>query len=91
MTPMCSSCTPDNSCHRPYLTHALLQLSINKIILANSSYIQMKAIASAVMMDFQVLPVDGGASPERMMNPPYVLSLLLRMRGGLPVMIKRRG
>ncbi|CAL1391899.1 unnamed protein product [Linum trigynum] len=54
------------------------------------AYMQMKAIVSAVMMEFQVLPVDGGASPERMMNPPYVLSLLLRMRGGLPVVIKRR-
>ncbi|CAN1250544.1 Cytochrome P450 94A1 [Linum perenne] len=54
------------------------------------AYIQMKAIVAAVMMEYEVLAIDGGASVEKMVNPPYTLSLLLKMRGGLPVRIKRR-
>ncbi|CAN0922469.1 Cytochrome P450 94A1 [Linum grandiflorum] len=54
------------------------------------AYIQMKAIVAAVMMEFEVLPVGGGATAEKMMKPPYSLSLLLKMRGGLPVTVRRR-
>ncbi|CAL1403648.1 unnamed protein product [Linum trigynum] len=55
------------------------------------AFVQMKAIAAAVMAEFEVVATDGGAnSPERMMDPPYSLSLLLKMRGGLPVTVKRR-
>ncbi|KAL5764612.1 hypothetical protein ACOSQ2_017206 [Xanthoceras sorbifolium] len=54
------------------------------------AYVQMKSIAAAVMHEFDITAIDGGASAERMMNPPYSLSLLLKMRGGLPVQIKRR-
>ncbi|CAK7330579.1 unnamed protein product [Dovyalis caffra] len=54
------------------------------------AYIQMKAIAAAVMYEFEILPVDGGATAEKMMNPPYRLSMVLKMRGGLPVRLKRR-
>ncbi|XP_050237978.1 cytochrome P450 94A1-like [Mercurialis annua] len=53
-------------------------------------YIQMKAIAAALIYEFEILAVDGGANAERMMNPPYVVSLLLKMKGGLKVKVKRR-
>ncbi|KAB1226633.1 Cytochrome P450 94A1 [Morella rubra] len=54
------------------------------------AYVQMKSIAAAVMYEFDILAVDGGASAEKMMNPPYRLSLVLKMRGGLPVRLRRR-
>ncbi|GMY16040.1 cytochrome P450 94A1-like [Fagus crenata] len=54
------------------------------------AYVQMKSIVAALMFEFEILAVDGGASPEKMMNPPYMLSLLLKMKGGFPVRFKRR-
>ena len=54
------------------------------------AYVQMKSIVAALMFEFEILAVDGGASPEKMTNPPYMLSLLLKMKGGFPVRFKRR-
>lgn len=56
------------------------------------AYVQMKSVAAAVMAEFEVLPAaeDGGESVRRMAEPPYTLSLLLKMRGGLPVRLRRR-
>lgn len=54
------------------------------------AYVQMKSVAAAVMYEFEISAIDGGASAEKMMNPPYILSLLLKMRGGLPIRLKRR-
>jgi cytochrome P450 len=54
------------------------------------AYLQMKSVAAAVMYEFDVVAVDGGATAEKMMNPPYTLSLLLKMRGGLPVRLRRQ-
>ncbi|OWM69152.1 cytochrome P450 94A1-like [Punica granatum] len=54
------------------------------------AYVQMKSIVAAVMGEFEVLPIDGGGTAEKMMNPLYTWSLLLKMRGGLPVRLKRR-
>ncbi|XP_059431347.1 cytochrome P450 CYP94D108-like [Corylus avellana] len=54
------------------------------------AYLQMKSVAAAVMNEFDVVAVDGGATAEKMMNPPYTLALLLKMRGGLPVKLIRR-
>lgn len=54
------------------------------------AYVQMKSVAAAVIYEFEVTAVDGGGCPEKMKNPPYMLSLLLKMRGGLPVRLKRR-
>ncbi|KAJ8751173.1 hypothetical protein K2173_016354 [Erythroxylum novogranatense] len=54
------------------------------------AYVQMKAIAASVMHEFDVLAVDGGGSPEKMMNPPYMLTIVLKMRGGLLVRLRRR-
>lgn len=54
------------------------------------AYLQMKSVVAAVMYEFDVVAVDGGATAEKMMNPPYTLSLLLKMRGGLPVRLRRR-
>lgn len=48
------------------------------------AYMQMKAVAAAVMA------VDGGGTAEKMIDPPYTLSTLLKMRGGLDVVLKRR-
>lgn len=47
------------------------------------AYIQMKTIVVALnsMRDFQAIAVNGGARAEKMMEPPYTLSLLLKMRG----------
>ncbi|XP_022856463.1 cytochrome P450 94A1-like [Olea europaea var. sylvestris] len=54
------------------------------------AYVQMKSIAAAVMYEFEVVAIDGGGCPERIVNPPYVLSLILKMKGGLPIRLKRR-
>ncbi|KAK4408305.1 cytochrome [Sesamum angolense] len=54
------------------------------------AYVQMKSIAAAMMYKFEVVAVDGGGCPERIVNPPYTLSLFLKMKGGLPVRLKRR-
>lgn len=54
------------------------------------AYVQMKSIAAVVMSKFEVEAVDGGATVERMMEPPYMLSLLLRMKDGLKVRLRRR-
>ncbi|KAF9596862.1 hypothetical protein IFM89_013910 [Coptis chinensis] len=54
------------------------------------AYMQMKSIAAAVIYGFEVVAVDGGGSVEKMKKPPYVLSLVLKMKGGLPVRLKRR-
>ncbi|KAL0460925.1 UNVERIFIED_CONTAM: cytochrome [Sesamum latifolium] len=54
------------------------------------AYVQMKSIAAAMMYEFEVVAVDGGGCPERIVNPPYTLSLFLKMKGGLPVRLKRR-
>ncbi|XVE79029.1 hypothetical protein DITRI_Ditri14bG0025100 [Diplodiscus trichospermus] len=54
------------------------------------AYVQMKTIVVALMRDFEIIAVDGGASEEKMRNPPYTLSLLLKMRGGFLVRLKKR-
>ncbi|KAG2674730.1 hypothetical protein I3760_13G152100 [Carya illinoinensis] len=54
------------------------------------AYVQMKSVAAALMYRFEIVAIDGGASAEKMKNPPYKLSLLLKMRGGLPVRLRRR-
>ncbi|KAL3524421.1 hypothetical protein ACH5RR_017255 [Cinchona calisaya] len=54
------------------------------------AYMQMKSVAASVIYKFEVKAVDGGGYPERISDPPYTLSLLLKMRGGLPVKLERR-
>ncbi|XP_051143117.1 cytochrome P450 94A1-like [Andrographis paniculata] len=54
------------------------------------AYVQMKYVAAAVMSEFEVVAVDGGGCPVRMAEPPYILSLQLKMKGGLPVELRRR-
>ncbi|XP_057500368.1 cytochrome P450 94A1-like [Actinidia eriantha] len=54
------------------------------------AYVQMKTVAAAVIYEFEIEAVDGSGSAERMIDPPYTLSLLLKMKGGLPVRLKRR-
>ena len=54
------------------------------------AYVQMKSVAAAVMWEFEITAVDGGGCEKNMINPPYVMSLLLKMRGGLLVRLKRR-
>lgn len=54
------------------------------------AYMQMKSVVVAIMYEFEVEVVDGGGSPERMVDPPYTLSLLLSMKNGLPVRLKKR-
>lgn len=54
------------------------------------AYLQMKLLAAVLMHEFEIVAVDGGATAEKMMNPPYKFSLLLKMRGGFPVQIKKR-
>ncbi|KAI8573260.1 hypothetical protein RHMOL_Rhmol01G0264700 [Rhododendron molle] len=54
------------------------------------AYLQIKSIAAAVMYEFEIEVVDGGGDARKMIDPPYTLSLLLKMRGGLPVRMKRR-
>ncbi|KAM7274092.1 hypothetical protein ACFE04_028756 [Oxalis oulophora] len=51
------------------------------------AYVQMKCIVAAVMYEFEVEPVSGGCNEENMRNPPYVLSMVMKMRGGLPTIM----
>ncbi|XP_066383078.1 cytochrome P450 CYP94D108-like [Miscanthus floridulus] len=51
------------------------------------AYVQMKAVVAAVVRRFSVEPVRA-ASMEA--PPPYEMAVTLRMRGGLPVLIRRR-
>ncbi|CAJ1916522.1 unnamed protein product [Sphenostylis stenocarpa] len=48
------------------------------------AYIQMKSIAASVVESFEIEPLDKDTCPE------HVLSLTLRMKGGLAVMVRRR-
>ncbi|KAI5334336.1 hypothetical protein L3X38_024469 [Prunus dulcis] len=45
----------------------------------------MKLVVAAVMYEFEVMVVNGGATVEKMMNPPYILSLVLKMKDRLVV------
>ncbi|KAI7728197.1 hypothetical protein M8C21_012889 [Ambrosia artemisiifolia] len=54
------------------------------------AYIQMKLVVVAVMHEFEIEVVGGGGTPERMADPPYRLSLVLNMKNGLPVRVKKR-
>lgn len=54
------------------------------------AFLQMKSIAAVLIHEFDIIVVDGGVTAEKMKNPPYSLSLLLKMKGGLPIRIKRR-
>ncbi|KAE8660338.1 hypothetical protein F3Y22_tig00116954pilonHSYRG00193 [Hibiscus syriacus] len=54
------------------------------------AFVQMKTIVVALMREFEILAVDGGATAEKILDPPYTLSLLLKMRGGFPVRLKKR-
>jgi len=54
------------------------------------AYVQMKSIAAAVMYEFEIEAIDGGGDAKKMLHPPYTLSLLLKMKGGLHVRMKRR-
>lgn len=54
------------------------------------AYVQMKSIAAAILYEFKIVAVDGGGVADRIANPPYTLSLLLKMKGGLPVRLQRR-
>ncbi|KAK7336406.1 hypothetical protein VNO77_16946 [Canavalia gladiata] len=49
------------------------------------AYIQMKSIAASVMEKFDIDPVDKDTCPQ------HLLSLTLRIKGGLPVRIKGKG
>ncbi|KAJ1287076.1 hypothetical protein BS78_03G403000 [Paspalum vaginatum] len=51
------------------------------------AYVQMKAVVAAVLTRFTVEPVQA-ASMEA--PPPYEMTATLRMKGGLPVRIRRR-
>ncbi|KAI7728203.1 hypothetical protein M8C21_012895 [Ambrosia artemisiifolia] len=54
------------------------------------AYLQMKSVVVAVMHEFEIEVVGGGGTPERMVDPPYSLSLLLNMKNGLHVRLKKR-
>ncbi|PON75784.1 Cytochrome P450, E-class, group I [Parasponia andersonii] len=54
------------------------------------AYVQMKSVAAAVMWEFEITAVDGGGCEKNMVNPPYIMSLLLKMRSGLLVRLRRR-
>lgn len=54
------------------------------------AYLQMKSVVVAIMYAFEVEVIGGGGTPERMVDPPYTLSLLLSMKDGLPVRLKKR-
>jgi cytochrome P450 len=49
------------------------------------AYIQMKSIAASVLERFQMRYLGKEGIPE------HILSLTLRMKGGLPVQLSKRG
>jgi cytochrome P450 len=49
------------------------------------AYIQMKSIAASVLERFQMRYLGKERIPE------HILSLTLRMKGGLPVQLSKRG
>ncbi|KAI3828987.1 hypothetical protein L1987_03100 [Smallanthus sonchifolius] len=53
------------------------------------AYLQMKSVVVAVMHEFEIEVVGGGGTPERMVHPPYSLSLVLSVKNGLPVRLKK--
>ncbi|KAJ7969963.1 Cytochrome P450 [Quillaja saponaria] len=54
------------------------------------AYVQMKSVAASILHEYEIVALDGGGTAEKMMNPPYMLSLTLKMKGGFPVKLKRR-
>ncbi|KQK11570.1 hypothetical protein BRADI_2g60920v3 [Brachypodium distachyon] len=52
------------------------------------AYVQMKAVAAAVVRRFKVETVPAAASMDA--PPPYEMAVTLRMKGGLRVRIRRR-
>ncbi|KAJ7960570.1 putative Cytochrome P450 [Quillaja saponaria] len=54
------------------------------------AFVQMKSVAAAVLYEYELVAADGGGTAEKMMDPPYMLTLLLRMRGGFLVRLKKR-
>ncbi|KAI3828989.1 hypothetical protein L1987_03102 [Smallanthus sonchifolius] len=54
------------------------------------AYFQMKLVVVAVMHEFEIEVVGGGGTPEKMVDPPYSVSVFLSMRNGLPVRVKKR-
>ncbi|KAF7116611.1 hypothetical protein RHSIM_RhsimUnG0019200 [Rhododendron simsii] len=48
------------------------------------AYIQMKSIAAAVVERFELDVLNGGECPE------HIMSLTIRMKGGLPVLVKEK-
>ncbi|KAL8210193.1 hypothetical protein R6Q57_006925 [Mikania cordata] len=54
------------------------------------AYLQMKLVVVAVMHEFEIEVVGDGGTPEKMVAPPYSLSLLLSMKDGLHVRVKKR-
>lgn len=51
------------------------------------AYVQMKAVAAAVIRRFKVEPVRPATMEA---PPPYQMAVTLRMKGGLPVRIRKR-
>ncbi|KAK1418949.1 hypothetical protein QVD17_28102 [Tagetes erecta] len=54
------------------------------------AYLQMKSVVVAVLHEFEVEVVGGGGTTEKMVDPPYKLSIVLSMKNGLPVRLKKR-
>lgn len=54
------------------------------------AYVQMKMVAAVVIYGFEVVAEDRGGTPERMGRPPYNVSLVMKMKGGLRVKVRRR-
>lgn len=58
------------------------------------AYVQMKCVAAAVLYEFHVVVDKSGGDSRRILmdhqQPPYTLSLLLKMKDGLPVRLQKR-
>ncbi|KAK6936949.1 Cytochrome P450 [Dillenia turbinata] len=48
------------------------------------AYVQMKCVAAAVISQFEVVAEDAGGRPRKLVDPPYILSIFLKKKGGLP-------
>ncbi|XP_071730900.1 cytochrome P450 94A1-like isoform X1 [Rutidosis leptorrhynchoides] len=54
------------------------------------AYLQMKSVVVAVMYEFEIEVIGGGGTTKKMVDPPYSLSLLLSMKNGLPIRLKKK-
>ncbi|XP_076910776.1 cytochrome P450-like [Bidens hawaiensis] len=71
-------------------TYPVFHGGFRMCLVKEMAYLQMKLVVVAVMHEFEIEVIGGGGTPEKMVDPPYGFSLLLSMKNGLNVRVKKR-